>query len=129
MSELVKIPKFSNIGLDAVVNILQDNPEEFDIKALEDKAIPYVRLASLKNNQIMSDIGREIINSGETKQSKWYGKEYKLPTLINASKHFEKKYNTSANDFVEFLENYMVGRNVSYEKALEDYEKFLKFKK
>ena len=125
ISELVKIPKFSSITTDALMNIMQDNPEGYDLKNIEDKYLSPVRLASIKNDQIISDIGREIIRSGETKNSSWKSREYNLPDLTTASKAFSKKYNTDQNDFVEFIENYMVGRKKSYKQTLAAYEKYL----
>jgi len=125
LSELIKIPKFSSITTDALANIMQDNPEGYDLKTIEDKYLSPVRLASIKNNQIISDIGKEMIKSGETKNSSWKSREYNLPNLTTASKNFSKKYNTDQNDFVEFIENYMVGRNKTYKQTLAAYEKYL----
>jgi len=125
ISELIKIPKFSSITTDALVNIMQDNPEGYDLKNIEDKYLSPVRLASIKSQQIISDIGKEIIKSGETKNSSWKSREYNLPDLTTASKNFSKKYNTDQNDFVEFIENYMVGRNKTYKQTLAAYEKYL----
>ena len=125
ISELIKIPKFSSIGTDALTNIIQDNPEGYDLKNIEDKYLSPVRLAGLKNQQVITDIGYEIINSGETKNSSWKLREYNLPDLVTASKAFSKKYNTDQNDFVEFIENYMVGRNKTYKETLSAYEKYL----
>lgn len=125
ISELIKIPKFSSIGTDALMNIIQDNPEGYDLKYIEDKYLSPVRLASLKNEQVIVDISREIIKSGETKNSSWKSREYNLPDLTTASKAFSKKYNTDLNDFVEFIENYMVGRNKTYKETLSAYEKYL----
>lgn len=125
ISELIKIPKFSSITSDALVNIMQDNPEGYDLKNIEDKYLSPVRLASIKNQQIINDIGREIIKSGETKNSSWKSREFNLPDLTTASKNFSKKYNTDQNDFVEFIENYMVGRNKTYKQTLAAYEKYL----
>jgi hypothetical protein len=125
LSELIKIPKFSSITTDALANIMQDNPEGYDLKTIEDKYLSPVRLASIKNNQIISDIGKEMIKSGETKNSSWKSREYNLPDLTTASKNFSKKYNTDQNDFVEFIENYMVGRKKSYKQTLAAYEKYL----
>lgn len=126
ISELIKIPKFSSIGTDALINIIQDNPEGYDLKNIEDKYLSPVRLAGLKNQQVITDIGYEIINSGETKNSSWKLREYNLPDLVTASKAFSKKYNTDQNDFVEFIENYMVGRNKTYKETLAAYEKYLR---
>ena len=126
ISELIKIPKFSSIGTDALMNIIQDNPEGYDLKNIEDKYLSPVRLAGLKNQQVITDIGYEIINSGETKNSSWKLREYNLPDLVTASKAFSKKYNTDQNDFVEFIENYMVGRNKTYKETLAAYEKYLR---
>ena len=126
ISELIKIPKFSSIGTDALMNIIQDNPEGYDLKNIEDKYLSPVRLAGLKNQQVITDIGYEIINSGETKNSSWKLREYNLPDLETASKAFSKKYNTDQNDFVEFIENYMVGRNKTYKETLAAYEKYLR---
>ena len=125
ISELIKIPKFSSITSDALINILQENPEGYDLKNLEDKYLSPVRLAGIKNEQIMSDIGKEIIKSGETKNSSWKSREFNLPNLSDASKKFQKKYNVSQNEFVEFIENYMVGRNKTYKETLAAYEKYL----
>jgi len=125
ISELIKIPKFSSIASDALINILQENPEGYDLKNLEDKYLSPVRLAGIKNEQIMSDIGKEIIKSGETKNSSWKSREFNLPNLSDASKKFQKKYNVSQNEFVEFIENYMVGRNKTYKETLAAYEKYL----
>lgn len=125
LSELIKIPKFSSITTDALINILQENPEGYDLKNLEDKYLSPVRLAGAKNKQIISDIGKEIIRSGETKNSSWKSREFNLPSLSDASKNFQKKYNVSQNEFVEFIENYMVGRNKTYKETLEAYEKYL----
>lgn len=125
ISELIKIPKFSSITSDALINILQENPEGYDLKNLEDKYLSPVRLAGIKNEQIMSDIGKEIIKSGETKNSSWKSREFNLPNLSDASKKFQKKYNVSQNEFVEFIENYMVGRNKTYKETLEAYDKYL----
>lgn len=125
ISELIKIPKFSSITTDALMNIIQDNPEGYDLKNIEDKYLSPVRLASIKNNQIISDIGKEIRKSGETKNSSWKSREFNLPDLTTASKNFSKKYNTDQNDFVEFIENYMVGRNKTYKQTLDAYEKYL----
>ena len=126
ISELIKIPKFSSIETDALTNIIQDNPEGYDLKNIEDKYLSPVRLAGLKNQQVITDIGYEIINSGETKNSSWKLREYNLPDLVTASKAFSKKYNTDQNDFVEFIENYMVGRNKTYKETLAAYEKYLR---
>ena len=125
ISELIKIPKFSSITTDALMNIMQENPEGYDLKNIEDKYLSSVRLASIKNNQIISDIGKEIIGSGETKNSSWKLREYNLPNLTNASENFSKKYNVSQNDFIEFIENYMVGRGKTYKETLNAFEKYL----
>jgi hypothetical protein len=125
ISELIKIPKFSSIGTDALANIIQDNPEGYDLKNLEDKYLSPVRLASIKSDKIIKDIGNDIIRSGETKNSSWKRREFNLPDLTTASKNFSKKYNTDQNDFVEFIENYMVGRKKSYKETLSAYEKYL----
>jgi|694.fasta_scaffold01165_5 hypothetical protein len=124
LSDLLKIPKFSNIGVDALINIAQENPKGFDIKTLEDKVIPTVRLAGLKNEQVISEIGKEIMRSGETKNSSWKSREFNLPDLTTASKKYEKLYGTSQNDLVEFIENYMVGRGKTYKQTLEAFEKY-----
>jgi hypothetical protein len=124
LSDLLKIPKFSNIGIDGLINIAQENPKGFDIKTLEDKVIPTVRLAGLKNEQVISEIGKEIMRSGETKNSSWKSREFNLPDLTTASKKYEKLYGTSQNDLVEFIENYMVGRNKTYKQTLEAFEKY-----
>ena len=125
ISELLKIPKFSNPLIDFTINSTQDNPTKFDIKYAEDKYLSPVRLASIKSQKIISDIGREIIASGETENSSWKYREFNLPDLTTASKAFSKKYNTDQNDFVEFIENYMVGRNKTYKETLSAYEKYL----
>ena len=125
ISELIKIPKFSSITTDALMNIMQENPEGYDLKNIEDKYLSSLRLASIKNNQIISDIGKEIIGSGETKNSSWKLREYNLPNLTNASENFSKKYNVSQNDFIEFIENYMVGRGKTYKETLNAFEKYL----
>jgi hypothetical protein len=122
-SELVKTK--GSLPVDALINAAQENPTGYDIKTLEDNTIPSVRLGALKNSQIISDIGKEIVASGETKDSKWYNRHYNLPALLDAGENFNKKYGVSQNDFTEFIENYMVGRNKSYKQTLDAYEKYL----
>ena len=124
-SELIKIPKASSIGTDALMNAAQENPTGYDLATFENKYLSPVRLASLKNMQIISQIGQERIASGETKDSHWSNRHYNLPDIFSASENFSKKYGVSQNDFIEFVENYMVGRNKSYKQTLDAYDKFL----
>jgi hypothetical protein len=113
LSELAKIPGFSSVFGDAVINVAQENPKGFDLASLEDKYLSPVRLASFKNNQVLTQIGEETM------------KNKNLPTVIAAANNFGKRYNTDTNDFVNFVENYMAGRGKSYAETLGAYEKYL----
>jgi len=108
-TDLLKIPKFSNKYIDLLVNVSQDNPTGYDIKTIEDKLIPAVRLAGINNDHVITKIGNEVVLSNLT-----------LPTIPNAAKEF----GVSQNEFVEFIENYMVPSGKSYKQTLEAFKKY-----
>jgi hypothetical protein len=116
LSELLKLP-FGPFG-DAIGNIIQENPYGIDIKTLEEKVVPYARLvkgALLGNKTPITKIGEQILRSGETPNSKWYSKEYTLPTLFEAA----KSYNIDDNTFTKFIEDNWDNTGGDYKKILE----------
>lgn len=115
ISDLLKIPKFSNAGVDFAINFFQQNPENFDIKSLEDKYLSPVRLASLKNKFLLIQIGKErSLNKN-------------LPSISQAYLNLKEKYNIQQNDLISFIEKEMP-KLKSYQKTLESFEKTLKNK-
>ena len=115
LSELLKLP-FGPFG-DAIGNIMQENPYGIDIKTLEEKVVPYVRLAknALFGNPQISEIGKQILLSGEKPNSKWYAREYNLPYLFEAA----KSYNIDDNTFTKFIEDNWDNSGGDYKKILE----------
>ena len=114
ISELVKQP-LHLIG-DVIVNALQENPKGIDVKTLEENTIPYARLAAnaLFGNPIITQIGRQRIESGKKKGSKSY-LDFELPTLTEAA----ESYGVDGNAFTQFIENNWNSSGGSYKKILE----------
>jgi len=115
MSELVKLP--GGPPIDAGINVAQENPKGIDIKTLEDKYIPFVRLAANATfgNSTIEDIGKQVVTSGEKPNSKWYSREYNLPSLVEASKSLGVDNNT----FTKFIEDNWESSGGSYKKVLD----------
>ena len=123
LAELIKIPKVSNFVGDLAVNTLASNPSDYSIENLENNYMSPLRLYAGKNNFIASKINKEIKNSGRINSNSDLPK-YNLPEITEAGELMNKKYGTSTNDFVEFVENYMVGRNKTYRETLTAFEKY-----
>ena len=115
ISELVKQP-LHLIG-DVIVNALQENPKGIDVKTLEENTIPYVRLAAnaLFGNPIITQIGRQRIESGKKKGSKWWYQDFELPALTEAAEF----YGVDGNTFTQFIEDNWNSSGGSYKKILE----------
>jgi hypothetical protein len=115
LSELVKQPM--KVTGDFVMNAIQENPSGYDIKTIEEKIVPFVRLAANATfgNPIISQIGKQVITSGETPNSKWYNRQFNLPTLFEAA----KSYNVDDNTFTKFIEDNWESSGKNYKKILE----------
>lgn len=116
LSELFKLP--GGWPIDAAINVGQENPAGVDVKTLEDKYIPFVRLtagAPLFGKSIIEDIGKQVVTSGEKPNSKWYSRQYNLPTLFEAS----KSLGVDDNTFTKFIEDNWESSGGSYKKVLD----------
>jgi hypothetical protein len=117
LSDLAKIPSFSNAFVDLMINTAQENPTGIDLATLEKEYLAPVRLAGAKNNHIITKIGQEIVTSGKRDNGNWG--DFNLPRIEEVA----KQTNTTANDFVEFIEAYMVGTGKSYKDTIATYKK------
>jgi hypothetical protein len=116
LSELIKQP-LGVVG-DAAINAIQENPESIDVKTLEEKTIPYTRLAANATfgNPVITQIGKQRVESGKKKGSKWYDfTAYELPALMDAA----NSYGVDDNTFTQFIEDNWKSSGGSYKKILE----------
>jgi hypothetical protein len=115
ISDLFKLPV--GISGDVAINTLQENPLGYDVKSLEDKIMPTVRLAknAFGSDAIISNIGRQILLSGETSNSKWSSREFNLPPISAAA----KSLGIDDNTFVTFVEDNWEKSDKNYKKLLE----------
>jgi hypothetical protein len=116
LSELIKQP-LGVVG-DAAINAIQENPESIDVKTLEEKTIPYTRLAANATfgNPVITQIGKQRVESGKKKGSKWYDfTAYELPALMDAA----NSYGVDGNTFTQFIEDNWKSSGGSYKKILE----------
>jgi len=116
LSELIKQP-LGAVG-DAAINAIQENPEGIDVKTLEEKTIPYARLAANATfgNPVITQIGKQRVESGKKKGSKWYDfTAYELPALMDAA----NSYGVDDNTFTQFIEDNWKSSGGSYKKILE----------
>ena len=117
LSEFAKVP-LGWIG-DAGINVLQENPTKYSINALEDSVIPFVRLVKGANfgtgESIATQVGKQIMSSGEKPDSKWYARSFNLPGLYEAA----KTYGVDNNTFTKFVEDNWENAGGDYKQILE----------
>jgi murein DD-endopeptidase MepM/ murein hydrolase activator NlpD len=117
LSEFAKVP-LGWIG-DAGINALQENPTKYSINALEDRLIPFVRLVKGANfgtgESIATQVGKQIMSSGEKPDSKWYARSFNLPGLYDAA----KTYGVDNNTFTKFVEDNWENAGGDYNQILE----------
>jgi hypothetical protein len=130
LSEFAKVP-IGWVG-DAAVNAAQENPTNYSIGKLEDKIIPAARLAAgsvtrlaTGETPIITEIGKQIMTSGEKPDSKWYARNFNLPTVYEAA----KMYGVDNNTFTKFVEDNWENSGKSYKKVIELAELKLRNKK
>jgi hypothetical protein len=130
LSEFAKVP-IGWVG-DAAVNAAQENPTNYSIGKLEDKIIPAARLGAgsvtrlaTGETPIITEIGKQIMTGGEKPDSKWYARNFNLPSLYEAA----KMYGVDNNTFTKFVEDNWENSGKSYKKVLELAELKLRNKK